>query len=97
MLFKGLLIFALLRLLKERSDTAMRSGLILSQAGEFGFVLVALGVSHQLITPDKAGLLVSIVVLTMVFTPRATGKQRPAHPTPVATLAKGPRRRTGIR
>ena len=69
MLFKGLLIFALLRLLKERSDTAMRSGLILSQAGEFGFVLVALGVSHQLITPDKAGLLVSIVVLTMVFTP----------------------------
>ena len=32
----------LLRLLKERSDTAMRSGLILSQAGEFGFVLVAL-------------------------------------------------------
>lgn len=69
MLFKGLLVFALLRLLKERSDTAMRSGLILSQAGEFGFVLVALGVSHQLITPDKAGLLVSIVVLTMVFTP----------------------------
>jgi CPA2 family monovalent cation:H+ antiporter-2 len=69
MLFKGLLIFTLLRLLKERSDTAMRSGLILSQAGEFGFVLVALGVSHQLITPDKAGLLVSIVVLTMVFTP----------------------------
>lgn len=69
MLFKGVLIFALLRLLKERSDTAMRSGLILSQAGEFGFVLVALGVSHQLITPDKAGLLVSIVVLTMVFTP----------------------------
>jgi CPA2 family monovalent cation:H+ antiporter-2 len=69
MLFKGLLIFILLRLLKERSDTAMRSGLILSQAGEFGFVLVALGVSHQLITPDKAGLLVSIVVLTMVFTP----------------------------
>ncbi|WP_297768217.1 monovalent cation:proton antiporter family protein [uncultured Alcanivorax sp.] len=69
MLFKGVLIFTLLRLLKERSDTAMRSGLILSQAGEFGFVLVALGVSHQLITPDKAGLLVSIVVLTMVFTP----------------------------
>ncbi len=69
MLFKGLLIFTLLRLLKERSDTAMRSGLILSQAGEFGFVLVALGVSHQLLTPDKAGLLVSIVVLTMVCTP----------------------------
>lgn len=69
MLFKGALIFTLLRLLKERADTALRSGLILSQAGEFGFVLVALGVSHQLLSPDKAGLLVSIVVLTMVFTP----------------------------
>ena len=77
MLFKGLLIFALLRLLKERSDTAMRSGLILSQAGEFGFVLVALGVSHQLLTPDKAGLLVSIVVLTMVCTPALLNNSGP--------------------
>ena len=57
MLFKAVLIFALLRLLGEPADTATRSGLILSQCGEFGFVLVALAGSHQVMSPGKAGLL----------------------------------------
>ena len=69
MLFKAVLIFGLLRLLGERTDSSLRSGLILSQGGEFGFVLVALAVSHQMLTPGKAGLLVSIAVLTMAVTP----------------------------
>ncbi|EKF73779.1 glutathione-regulated potassium-proton antiporter [Alcanivorax hongdengensis A-11-3] len=69
MLFKTLLVFGLLRLLRERPETALRSGLILGQGGEFGFVLVALAVSHGMISPGKAGLLVSITVLTMAFTP----------------------------
>ncbi len=69
MLFKAVLIFVLLRLLGEPADTATRSGLILSQCGEFGFVLVALAVSHQVMSPGKAGLLVSITVLTMAVTP----------------------------
>lgn len=69
MLFKALLIMTLLKILGERSDVSLRSGIVLSQCGEFGFVLVALAVSHQAMTPGKAGLLVSITVLTMSVTP----------------------------
>jgi len=69
MLFKAATVTVLLKLLGERTDNALRSGLILSQCGEFGFVLVALAVSHQIMTPGKAGLLVSITVLTMAVTP----------------------------
>lgn len=69
MVFKTLLITGLLSLLGQRSDSAMHSGLILSQGGEFGFVLVSLAVSHQLLPADDAGLLVSIGVLSMAFTP----------------------------
>ena len=69
MLFKGLLIMVLLKLLGDRTEVSLRSGIILSQCGEFGFVLVALAVSHDVMTPAKAGLLVSITVLTMSVTP----------------------------
>lgn len=69
MLFKGLLIMVLLKLLGERTEVSLRSGIVLSQCGEFGFVLVALAVSHEVMTPGKAGLLVSIAVLTMSVTP----------------------------
>ncbi|MGB2248798.1 MAG: cation:proton antiporter, partial [Alcanivorax sediminis] len=69
MLFKVVLIMVLLKTLGERTEVSLRSGLILSQCGEFGFVLVALAVSHDVMTPGKAGLLVSITVLTMSVTP----------------------------
>jgi len=69
MLFKLVVISALLRWLGERTDTALRSGLLLAQGGEFGFVLVALAVNHQLMSNEQAGVLVSIAVLTMAATP----------------------------
>ncbi|NQY85646.1 MAG: cation:proton antiporter [Alcanivorax sp.] len=69
MLFKLALISLLLRWLGERTETAMRSGILLAQGGEFGFVLVALAVSHGLMDNEQAGVLVSITVLTMAVTP----------------------------
>lgn len=68
-LFKGALIAFLLRLLGERGDTAVRTGVLLAQGGEFGFVLIALAVSHQLISAEMAGALALVTVLSMTVTP----------------------------
>lgn len=72
-IFKTLITTVLLRLVGERTDTAVRTGLVLSQGGEFGFVLVTLAVSLNVFSPDKAGLIVAMTVLTMVATPALIG------------------------
>ncbi|MDF1821529.1 MAG: monovalent cation:proton antiporter-2 (CPA2) family protein [Alcanivoracaceae bacterium] len=68
-LFKSILIATLLRLQGEHIHTALRTGMGLSQAGEFGFVLVTLAVSHDMMGADRAGIVVAITVLTMAVTP----------------------------
>ncbi|KAF0804328.1 glutathione-regulated potassium-proton antiporter [Alcanivorax xiamenensis] len=69
MVFKSALVSALLKVLGERKETALRGGIMLAQGGEFGFVLVTLAVSHGLMNSEQAGVLVSITVLTMAATP----------------------------
>ncbi|MEO7276517.1 MAG: cation:proton antiporter [Sphingomicrobium sp.] len=48
---------------------SVRLGLLLSQAGEFGFVLFALAAAGQLVTPEAASLFGAAVVLSMATTP----------------------------
>ncbi|MCH2558091.1 MAG: cation:proton antiporter [Alcanivorax sp.] len=69
MVLKLAVVTAVLRLLGERRETALRTGVLLAQGGEFGFVLMALAVTHGLISNEQAGVLVSITVLTMAVTP----------------------------
>ncbi len=69
LVFKSLLTALLLKLLGERTDTSIRTGVVLAQAGEFGFVLVTLAVSLEIFSPDRAGLIVAITVVTMAVTP----------------------------
>jgi hypothetical protein len=47
----------------------IRLGLLLSQAGEFGFVLFAQAAAGQLISPESASLFSAVVVLSMATTP----------------------------
>ncbi|WP_101675851.1 monovalent cation:proton antiporter family protein [Alloalcanivorax mobilis] len=77
MLLKSTLLAGLLKLLGERAETALRTGLMLAQGGEFGFVLVALAVAYQLMSAEQAGLLVSIAVLTMAATPALLSQSDP--------------------
>ena len=44
-------------------------GLLLSQAGEFGFVLFGQAAAAQLIEPELATLFAAIVTVSMIFTP----------------------------
>ena len=66
---KALVIAGLARLFGNSGPRSLRLGLLLSQAGEFGFVLFALAAAGQLITSEAASLFGAVVTLSMATTP----------------------------
>ena len=66
---KALIIAALARAFGNSWPRSIRLGLLLSQAGEFGFVLFAQASSAQLILPEAASLFGAVVTLSMAATP----------------------------
>lgn len=66
---KALVIAGLARLFGNSGPRSIRLGLLLSQAGEFGFVLFALAAAGQLITVEAASLFGAVVTLSMATTP----------------------------
>jgi voltage-gated potassium channel Kch len=66
---KALVITGLARLFGVRMGRAIWLGLLLSQAGEFGFVLFAQAASARLIDPEVASLFSAIVTVSMIATP----------------------------
>ncbi|OHT20466.1 MULTISPECIES: cation:proton antiporter domain-containing protein [Edaphosphingomonas] len=62
-------IFVLARLFGLASRQAFALGLLLSQGGEFGFVLFAQAKAAQLIAPEAASLFGAVVTLSMATTP----------------------------
>jgi len=68
-LFKFGLVTALARLWGAAPGTAIRTGLYLAQAGEFGFVLLALATEHQLLPASLQSPVLASMVLSMLLTP----------------------------
>ena len=66
---KTVLITILSRKFSGSWTRSFRLGLLLSQAGEFGFVLFAQATAAQLILPRAASLFSAVVTLSMVTTP----------------------------
>ena len=66
---KAILNSLLSRIFGCRWKIAIRLGLLLSQAGEFGFVLFGLAATAQLISPAAASLFGAVVTLSMAATP----------------------------
>ena len=66
---KTLLITLLSRAFRSSWTRSFRLGLLLSQAGEFGFVLFAQATAALLITPEAAALFGAVVTLSMAATP----------------------------
>ncbi|GFE73226.1 cation:proton antiporter [Novosphingobium sp. TCA1] len=66
---KASVIFGLGLLFRMNWRSALALGLLLSQGGEFGFVLFAQAQSAWLIEPQAASLFSAIVTLSMVTTP----------------------------
>jgi monovalent cation:proton antiporter-2 (CPA2) family protein len=66
---KTVLITGLSRAFSCSWTRSFRLGLLLSQAGEFGFVLFAQATAAMLITPEAAALCGAVVTLSMATTP----------------------------
>ncbi|MCE2877849.1 MAG: cation:proton antiporter [Comamonadaceae bacterium] len=68
-LLKLVLITALARGLGATQGVALRTGLYLAQAGEFGFVLLSLAQEGQLVPPNLLNPVLAAMVLSMLATP----------------------------
>ena len=66
---KAVLIAGLARIFGNDWPRSVRLGLLLSQAGEFGFVLFGQATTAQLISPEAASLFSAVVTLSMAATP----------------------------
>jgi CPA2 family monovalent cation:H+ antiporter-2 len=66
---KFALVAALARLFGAAPGVALRTGLYLAQAGEFGFVLLTLGQQQNLIAPQWLSPVMASMVLSMLATP----------------------------
>ena len=68
-LAKALLVAALAKLFGAAPGVAIRTGLYLAQAGEFGFVLLTLGADNALVAPEWVSPVLASMVLSMLATP----------------------------
>jgi len=66
---KSFIIWVLCRMMGVGTPNAARVSLLLSQSGEFGFVLFGLAMSSALLPQDLFQLLTLVVALTMITTP----------------------------
>lgn len=66
---KGVLIALLMRLSGYENGVALRTGMVLGQAGEFGFALLALAISERLIGPDAAQPILAAMIISMALAP----------------------------
>lgn len=88
---KAAIITGLSRLFGASLRQALGLGLLLSQGGEFGFVLFARAQSAQLIAPEAASLFGAIVTLSMATTPfLMMFARRFVRPTTVSEAPEGP-------
>ena len=68
-LAKALLVAGLARAFKATPGVAIRTGLYLAQAGEFGFVLLTLGAEQGLVQARWVSPVLACMVLSMLATP----------------------------
>jgi CPA2 family monovalent cation:H+ antiporter-2 len=67
--FKLLLVTGLARLFGASTGVSLRTGLYLAQAGEFGFVLLALSRDNGLVPPALLNPILASMVISMLATP----------------------------
>jgi CPA2 family monovalent cation:H+ antiporter-2 len=66
---KALIISALCILFGFNKGVAVHAGLLLSQGGEFAFILFNLGKEHGILEPGEANILLLVVTCSMALTP----------------------------
>lgn len=69
MLVKGTIIYSLARISSKRHDIAIQTGVLLSQSGEFGFVMFGFATSSGILDPKISAILTLIIAFSMILTP----------------------------
>lgn len=69
MMIKTTVIYLLLRLNHTRNDIAIQTAILLSQSGEFGFVMFGFAATAGILDSQISQLLTVIIALSMVITP----------------------------
>lgn len=69
LLFKLLLVTGLAKVFGATTGVSLRTGLYLAQAGEFGFVLLAMANQNGLVPPELLNPILASMVLSMIATP----------------------------
>ncbi|MGB4811148.1 MAG: monovalent cation:proton antiporter-2 (CPA2) family protein [Methylophilaceae bacterium] len=68
-LLKAVVVTLVVRFVKYEAGVAIRTGLILAQAGEFSFVILALGVEQKLIGGQALQVILAASLLSMIIAP----------------------------
>ncbi len=66
---KGLLIMAISRMMGHENVVAARTALVLAQGGEFGFALLALALSRELLSVQDSQAILAAIVVSMLIAP----------------------------
>lgn len=66
---KAILIALLTRLFAADNGASLRTGLVLAQGGEFGFALLALALSNNLLTNAEVQSVLAAVIISMALSP----------------------------
>ena len=69
LVLKALLVGLIAFLLKENRVTALRTGLVLSQGGEFGFALIALASFSGVVPGDVSSFMLLVITVSMLASP----------------------------
>lgn len=68
-LIKSTVIFALMRIMKKPRNISIIVSMILSQVGEFSFILATLAFEKRIINNSDLQLFISLSIMTLVLTP----------------------------
>lgn len=71
-LLKAVVLLGLFRLAGIHHAGSAASAAMLSQGGEFGFVLFAAAAAAGILSPDRLGLLIAVIIISMALTPLFT-------------------------
>lgn len=71
MLLKAAVMYGLARFSGARRDTSLQTAVLLSQSGEFGFVIFGVAAGSNVMDRDLSVMLTLVVALTMALTPLA--------------------------
>ena len=93
-LFKFVLVFVLCRVARMPTGTSARTGIVLAHGGEFGFALLTIALSGDMMRPDYGQAVLAALLLSMAVAPLALRFNevlaRPLQRAPADAAAAGP-------